>query len=85
MAGPRRGLPLPFREKPPMTQHANPVADTAVHGPVPTIETVGLTKVYGQNAALDHVSLRFLPGEVHVLFGENGAGKSTLISMISGA
>lgn len=68
-----------------MTLHATPVADTAVHGPVPTIETVGLTKVYGQNAALDHVSLRFLPGEVHVLFGENGAGKSTLISMISGA
>lgn len=52
---------------------------------VATVETVRLTKLYGQNAALDHVSLRFLPGEVHVLFGENGAGKSTLISMISGA
>lgn len=51
----------------------------------PTIETVALTKRYGQHAALDAVSLSFLPGEVHVLFGENGAGKSTLISMISGA
>lgn len=68
-----------------MTLHATPVADTAATGPVPTIETVGLTRLYGQNAALDHVSLRFMPGEVHVLFGENGAGKSTLISMISGA
>lgn len=51
----------------------------------PTIETVALTKRYGQHAALDAVSLSFMPGEVHVLFGENGAGKSTLISMISGA
>lgn len=49
------------------------------------LSTVSLTKRYGTHAALDTVSLSFLPGEVHVLFGENGAGKSTLISMISGA
>lgn len=52
---------------------------------VPTLSTAGLTRRYGQHAALDGVSLDFLPGEVHVLFGENGAGKSTLISMIAGA
>lgn len=61
------------------TQQAAPSAA------VPTLSTVGLTKRYGQHAALDSVSLDFLPGEVHVLFGENGAGKSTLISMIAGA
>ncbi|WP_284163431.1 sugar ABC transporter ATP-binding protein [Frigidibacter sp. SD6-1] len=44
-----------------------------------------LTKRYDKNIALDHVSLDFLPGEVHVLFGENGAGKSTLISIVAGA
>lgn len=67
-----------------MTLHS-PITATDTPDTVPTIETVALTKTYGQNAALDRVSLQFRPGEVHVLFGENGAGKSTLISMISGA
>lgn len=34
--------------------------------------------------ALDHVSIDFYKGEVHVLVGENGAGKSTLIKVLSG-
>jgi ABC-type sugar transport system ATPase subunit len=34
--------------------------------------------------ALDHVSLEFLPGEVHALAGENGAGKSTVLRILSG-
>lgn len=60
-------------------------ADATAATVVPTLETRRLTRLYGQHAALDDVSLAFLPGEVHVLFGENGAGKSTLISMIAGA
>ncbi|MDR5652426.1 sugar ABC transporter ATP-binding protein [Ruixingdingia sedimenti] len=73
-----------------MTAAAAPLAvpagpALAVSEAVPTLAVEGLTKLYGQHAALDDVSLRFMPGEVHVLFGENGAGKSTLISMIAGA
>ncbi len=51
----------------------------------PTLSARGLSKRYGQNLALDNVSLDFRAGEVHVLFGENGAGKSTLISILAGA
>ena len=40
---------------------------------------------FGAEAALDNVSFRMFPGEVHSLMGENGAGKSTLIKAITGA
>ncbi len=51
----------------------------------PTLRVRNLTRRYDKHVALDSVTMEFLPGEVHILFGENGAGKSTLISMVSGA
>jgi simple sugar transport system ATP-binding protein len=51
----------------------------------PLLELSGATVRFGADAALDDVSFRMFPGEVHSLMGENGAGKSTLIKAITGA
>ncbi|MBO1752083.1 sugar ABC transporter ATP-binding protein [Actinotalea sp. BY-33] len=53
-------------------------------GAQPLLELTGATVRFGADAALDDVSFRMFPGEVHSLMGENGAGKSTLIKAITG-
>src|ERR1700728_2231363 len=50
----------------------------------PSLETIGMTKVFGSLAALEDVSIKVEPGTVHALLGENGAGKSTLVKCIMG-
>jgi ribose transport system ATP-binding protein len=43
-----------------------------------------VTKTFPGVKALNDISLRVRPGEVHALLGENGAGKSTLLRTMSG-
>ncbi|MBD5232088.1 MAG: ATP-binding cassette domain-containing protein [Bacteroidales bacterium] len=47
------------------------------------LEIKGLTKHYGDYAALDHVNLDVESGAVFGLLGPNGAGKTTLLRIIN--
>jgi ABC-2 type transport system ATP-binding protein len=48
------------------------------------IETVGLTKIYGDTRALDDLDLQVQQGEVFGYLGPNGAGKTTTIRLLLG-
>jgi ABC-2 type transport system ATP-binding protein len=54
------------------------IMDTAM------IEAVGLTKYYGDFAAIDNVSFNIKRGEVAAFLGPNGAGKSTSMKLLTG-
>ena len=48
------------------------------------IEAAGLTKYYGEFAAVDDISFRIDSGEVVAFLGPNGAGKSTSMKLLTG-
>jgi ABC-2 type transport system ATP-binding protein len=47
------------------------------------VKTIGLTKKYGQNVAVDHLDLEVREGEILGILGPNGAGKSSTLLMLS--
>ncbi len=48
----------------------------------PAIETVGLTKFYGERRGVEDLDLRIEAGEVFGYLGPNGAGKTTTIRLL---
>src|SRR5437763_8067234 len=48
------------------------------------IETVGVSKAYGDFVALDDVTLSIAEGELVSIVGQNGAGKTTLVNVLTG-
>jgi ABC-2 type transport system ATP-binding protein len=48
------------------------------------IKVNGVTRKYGDFAAVDNVSFAISPGEIVGLLGHNGAGKTTIMKMITG-
>jgi ABC-2 type transport system ATP-binding protein len=50
----------------------------------PAVQTIGLTKRFGDRTAVDEVSLTVPRGTAYGFLGHNGAGKTTLIRMLLG-
>lgn len=48
------------------------------------VEADGLTRIFGDFVAVDHVDLRVAAGTIFGFLGPNGAGKSTTIKMLCG-
>ncbi|MEW5745606.1 MAG: ABC transporter ATP-binding protein [Nitrospirota bacterium] len=48
------------------------------------VEVEGLTRVFGDFVAVDHVSFTVRKGEIFGFLGPNGAGKSTTIKLLNG-
>lgn len=49
-----------------------------------SIKVEGVTKIYGEQKALDNVSFEVKTGEIVGFLGPNGAGKSTMMKIITG-
>jgi phospholipid/cholesterol/gamma-HCH transport system ATP-binding protein len=68
-------------ELPPQT---DTVADNRPAGEKPYIEFKDVSKAFGDNRVLDHVSFTVLPGETVCILGRSGVGKSVSLHHIMG-
>jgi len=51
---------------------------------VPVVQMKGISKTFGEVAALRNVNFEVKPNEIVGLLGDNGAGKSTLVKILTG-
>jgi len=51
---------------------------------VPVVEMNDIVKTFPGVCALNTVSFKVMPGQIHALVGKNGAGKSTLMHVLNG-
>src|SRR6516225_7530295 len=58
--------------------------DKTASSSTPAIETIGLTKRFGERVAVDAVNLTVPAGTAFGFLGHNGAGKTTLIRTLLG-
>lgn len=70
---------------PPMPVHADEVSPPTPMPAAPlVVATMGLSKLYGDTAALADVDLAVPRGSTYGLIGPNGAGKTTMLSILAG-
>jgi branched-chain amino acid transport system ATP-binding protein len=50
----------------------------------PILETITITKKFGEHVAVNGLTLRVNKGSMHAVIGPNGAGKTTLFNLITG-
>jgi phosphate transport system ATP-binding protein len=67
------------KEDPPRASSATRPTDRSAR----RVELEGLTAYYGDNAAVQGVSLEFRPSEVTAIIGPSGCGKSTLVRCVN--
>jgi ABC-2 type transport system ATP-binding protein len=63
---------------------ARPPRDGSSSSSGPLARTSHVSRVFGEELAVDDVSIEVVPGEIVGLIGANGAGKTTLIRMLLG-
>src|SRR5471032_2269992 len=62
----------------------DPTPSSQRPGQTPLLQTIWLTKRYGNFLANDSIGIDIWPRQIHALLGENGAGKSTLVKTVYG-